>query len=283
MQSLRETAGMRLQGHAAKPFPLHFEEIRNSFLQRQRGATEARFLRVVAQQMKSLRPGTLHRRLARLQVDNILTTHYDDGLERALASSAAVDDFGTRELRHSLFRRSRIGGVHVWHLHGDIFRPTSVLLGHDRYVESSARIRRYCDPTLGLPFKAHSLPLQAVFRRDDARIQSRRPHSWVDLFMLRDVHIVGFGLDYTEVDLWYLLSLRQRLRHSPAPRYRGLRRTRIVFHHFASDDDSSAQKSELLQSFDVECVAHPLRNNDYTAAWNRLLLKLESQLGSRGA
>lgn len=279
MHTLRAAAGMRPDGHETKPFPLHFEEIRNGWRARTPGATEAAFLRRVAHATAALRPNELHRRLTGLAVSDILTTNFDDCLERSLARTAVVANFDTHESKHSLFRRSRIGRRHFWHLHGDIFRPNSVLLGHDRYVEGAAHIRRYCDPTQGVPFKAHAEPLRAVFRSADARLDPRRPHAWVDLFLLRDVHIVGFGLDFTEVDLWYLLSLRQRLRTSPSPQWQPLRQTRIVFHHFDDAKPALAQKRELLASFDVECRAWPLVDGDYAGGWDALLRGLEAEIG----
>lgn len=281
MRTLRGIAGMREDGHGLKPFPLHFEEIRNGFLARTPGANEAQFLRVVAKATEAMRPNAVHRRLTRLAVSDLLTTNYDDCLERSLALTAQDDNFDTNETRHNLFRRSRIGTRRFWHLHGDIFRPASVLLGHDRYVESAAHIRRYCDPSLGIPFKAHREPLRARFRSGDASVAPHLPHSWVDLMLLRDVHIVGFALDYTEADLWYLLSLRQRLRARPSPQYDALRRTRIVFHHFEAEDAALQQKRELLASFEVECRAWPRRGDDWLRAWDGLLKSLEAELGVR--
>jgi hypothetical protein len=281
MRTLRRAAGLRADGHEHKPFPLHFEEIRNGFLARTPGASEAQFLRVVAKATEAMRPNAVHRRLTRLAVRDILTTNYDDCLERSLAPTAEDDNFDTNETRHNLFRRSRIGRRCFWHLHGDIFRPNSVLLGHDRYVESAAHIRRYCDPSLGVPFKAHPKPLSALFREPGARIDAHAPHSWVDLLLLRDVHVIGFGLDYTEADLWYLLSLRQRLRANPAPQWQALRRTRIVFHHFEPEDEALRQKRELLASFQVECRAWPRRGDDWLRAWDGLLRGLEGEIGVR--
>jgi hypothetical protein len=280
MQSLRGIAGMREGGHEFKPFPLHFEEIRNSFLARNPRARESEFLGMVAEATKAMRPNAVHRRLTRLAVSDILTTNYDDCLERSLAATARVDNFDTNETKHSLFRRSRIGRRYFWHIHGDIFNSGSVLVGHDRYVEGCSRIRRYQDAKLGILFKAHSSPLCAHFLTPDVKLDPRKPHSWVDLLLLRDVHIVGFGLDYTEVDLWYLLSLRQRLRANPSPNRNTLRRTRIVYHHIGEQDEGLRQKFELLASFDVEVRVWSLRGVDWMRAWDRLLKELEGEIGT---
>jgi acyl-CoA synthetase (AMP-forming)/AMP-acid ligase II len=245
------------------------------------GANEAAFLRRVAKAMEVLRPNSIHQRLTRLAVSDILTTNYDDCLERSLARTASVADFGTGETKHNLFRRSRIGRQHFWHVHGDIFRPNSVLLGHDRYVDSAAQIRRYCDRSLGISFKAHPTPLRAWHLQPDRRLDPRQPHSWVDLLLRREVHIVGFGLDYTEVDLWYLLSLRHRLRtHERTPWRPG---ARVLFHHFDEHHPALQQKRELLSGFGVETVAHPLPEADYARGWNQLLTQLEQRIGTRGA
>ena len=279
MGELRATAGMATSGHETKPFPLHFEEIRNAFLARTPKAKEATFLRLVAKRMEALRPNDIHRRLTALNVANILTTNYDDCLERALAPTASVADFDTGESKHSLFRRSRIGRRYFWHLHGEIWRPNSVLLGHDRYVESCSHLRHYLDPRQGIAFKQHPQGLKALFLDANAAISVRRPHSWVDLFMLRDVHIVGLSMDYTEIDLWYLLSLRHRLRLHPAAARDRLRKTRVVFHTFDQDTPALRQHRQLLESFGATCRVHPLRAQDYAGAWDGLLATLERELG----
>ena len=35
--------------------------------------------------------------------------------------------------------------------------------------------------------------------------------SWIELFFNSDVHIVGFGFDFYEIDLWNILTKRARL------------------------------------------------------------------------
>lgn len=36
-------------------------------------------------------------------------------------------------------------------------------------------------------------------------------HIWPELFFTSDIAIVGLGLDYSEIDLWWLLSMRAAL------------------------------------------------------------------------
>ena len=37
--------------------------------------------------------------------------------------------------------------------------------------------------------------------------------TWADLFLEHEVHIIGFGFDYTENHLWNLLTEKRNLRH----------------------------------------------------------------------
>ena len=34
--------------------------------------------------------------------------------------------------------------------------------------------------------------------------------SWIDLMFTTDVYIVGFGMDFSEQDIWWILNKRQR-------------------------------------------------------------------------
>lgn len=274
MEDLRRQSGMKSVGHNAKPFPLHFEEIRNRYLSMNRGATEQSFVQFAAKELKTLEVNDAHRELMKLSVSDIITTNFDDCLERA-AGLAQQDDFGTNEVKYSLFRRWNVSGKYIWHLHGDLFRPSSIVLGHDRYIESCARIRRYIDGSEGVTYRAYPKGLKARFKSHAIKFRPDEPHSWVDLLMLRDVHIVGLGMDFTEVDLWYLLSYKEKMRRSQDSWMRKLGGRRVVMHMFVERERDVKPKVEILESFGVIVSQYKVKNNDYRPAWNDLLKVLQ--------
>jgi hypothetical protein len=303
MRALRTDAGVALEGHSEKPFTLHFEELLSSFRQRtlkhnpraKRRNIDRRFKELIAQRMRKLKPNEVHLEIMRLPVTTLLTTNYDFCLEAALLpqSEPELEDWETEEDRYCLFLRRRAGASKfVFHIHGEIARPESIMLGHEAYVESCSNIRRYshlsvrgADGTWE-DGKGNFYPkagwLKAKFRRGRGELDPDKPHSWVDLFMLRDVHIVGFGLEFTEVDIWYLISYKARLALQPEVPP-DLKSSRIVFHYFADGDPKHLAKIALLKSFGVICKSHPITvvadsRKDYRGAWKKLLSTLKDDL-----
>jgi hypothetical protein len=303
MRALRADAGVPPEGHNEKPFTLHFEELLNSFRRRARekdpGAgrrsIDLQFKGVIAKKMRQLQPDEVHAELMRLPVTTILTTNYDFCLEMAFQPGVEpkLADWGTREKRYSLLFRRRAGpDKYVFHIHGEVARPDSIIIGHEAYVESCSNIRRFSRMDIRGEkggwvsgkgnFYSRIGWLRAKFRKGSGTLNLKKPHSWVDLFMLRDVHIVGFGLEFTEVDIWYLISYKARLKlHREVPH--SLKTSRIVFHYFADHETKHLAKVGLLRSLGVECHAHPITQGDdarkdYRKAWKGLLKYLSNEL-----
>ena len=96
--------------------------------------------------------------------------------------------------------------------------------------------------------------------------------SWIELFFKSDVHIIGFGFDFYEIDLWNILAKRSRLNDL----------TNNIYYYTTllseikddSDRIMETQKIALLKSLSVEVVEEPIyreSNKDYSAQWNRFI------------
>lgn len=86
-------------------------------------------------------------------------------------------------------------GPEIWHIHGELRRPSSIVLSHDEYARLVGELMKFNSD-----------------RRDDyLRHQTDLLiESWVDYFLMGDVYILGFGMDFSEFDLWWLLGRRLR-------------------------------------------------------------------------
>jgi hypothetical protein len=258
--------------HELKPFPLHFEEIRNRYLMANPDQTDINVVEKVTELFRGMMPNQIHGHLMDLAFSEIVTTNYDDCLERATGKVSAPANFGIKERNYSLFRRVAVGNRHIWHVHGDVSTPQSIVLGHDRYVESCTQMRRYMDLE-GLKF-AHMEPVKAAFKQRDS-IDFAKVHSWIDLFLTRDVHIVGFGLDFTEVDIWYLLSYRAR-HHKTGSKWTSRLADSKVFAHMFVDPtrQRDKQKIEVLKSFGVDVLEYSIAGSSYKDQWEKVLTAL---------
>lgn len=199
----------QLDNHASKPLSLLFEElcVRLPDFEKTRDA-EHSVKKHIAKLMGEFPPHPLLLRLApRFQV--ILTTNYDISVEDALAGHLYTSRPLLPESRYSLFRRTTVGTRSVWHIHGESSRPQSIMLGYDHYAGYLQKVRNYL--TSGLPTEGRVGHIRSPLRsgaQDFERYEA--PHSWVDHFLRDHIHIVGLGIDFTEIDLWWLLVYKRR-------------------------------------------------------------------------
>lgn len=244
----------------AKPFTLAFEEL--CFLAAEHAAgdgtdttpvgdLEADLKRRVAETISRIPPNELHAQAmatagaaAAATTRHIITTNYDYNLE--LASDLDFGASETDETKYSL-RRRRVarteggGELSVWHIHGEARVPRTLMLSHDHYVRYINRMRRFVPADVGA--REEGGPDHATTHTP---ADTSTPPTWVTLFLESDVHVVGFGFDYTEIELWWLLSLKRR----EALRGRAVGKT-VYYPVVAPGSDYTKAREEILASYGV--------------------------------
>ena len=85
---------------------------------------------------------------------------------------------------------------HIWHIHGEARKPSSMIIGHDYYATLLTRMKGIADATGN--YSKH-------FADDTENIKS-----WVDSFIYGDVFILGLGMDFSEFDLWWLIDRKHK-------------------------------------------------------------------------
>ena len=229
----------------AKPFTLWFEEVacgRQHRLLKQR----------IAEDLKGrVAPNRHHKVLMELNFEHILTTNYDYNLESADGGNW-IPNFPARENFYSLFRRRSSGNRHVWHIHGELDIVGSIMLGHEQYSGYIHKIRNLL--TSGVETNAKGRdgkPYLSKFSRNN-KGSLVDVESWIDLFLEHEVHIIGFGLDYTENHLWNLITEKQRLKG------KGLPIAQAVFHRCSDKRQSTAEeaKMSILSALGVSVIDH---------------------------
>lgn len=141
--------------------------------------------------------------------DHILTTNYSYELEMAALGvgvneaqisktqthTKSVNRAESKYLLHT-YNNVEFNGVSnkIWHIHGEARKTNSMVLGHYYYGNLLFKIKEYTDK-LGNKYR---------FAQQDKKDGSIK--SWIDAFVLGDVYILGFGLDLSEIDLWWLIN-----------------------------------------------------------------------------
>lgn len=211
--------------------------------------------------------------LAGMDFENYLTTNYDYAFEKALG---VLPEILSTEDIYSLRRKRRYnidGGVkQLWNIHGEIDNPKSIMLGLDHYCGSLSKIDSYVKGTYKHSVDGKSV--QVTSMKDKLRDQKFCHASWVDLFFSSDVHIIGFGMDYSETDLWWLLNKRARFAAEK------LVKNEIYFYSHCLDDE----KKGLLESFGVNIVHADICSGDYKNMYRSAIERmLPSRISMRAA
>ena len=148
------------------------------------------------------------------QFDTILTTNYSYEIEQAIDPDFFIkrgrpnkyrqrSEVGTsKEHQFGIFRFNRVengkGSQDIWHIHGEAALKNSVVLGHYYYGELLSVIENYCKRTIA--YYGQCITKKLPFHLK----------SWIDYFLLGDVFIIGFSMDFSEMDIWWLINCKKR-------------------------------------------------------------------------
>ena len=84
----------------------------------------------------------------------------------------------------------------LWHIHGSALRKRSLIMGQFYYGKLLSEVVKRSNAVI----------------RNYSKTQSKQrpfcPLSWVDYFLIGDIHILGFSMDLSESDIWWLLSMK---------------------------------------------------------------------------
>lgn len=222
------------------PYPLIYEQLLLE-ARRRLNWRESDLKQYIAAQINTIRGGAIHSEIMNLPVSDVLTTNYDQALEEvAPRPQDGLNQGEIAERRYSLFRHRVLeSGPRLWYLHGDARVPGSILLGYEQYSGYLQQMRLYA--TRGIEYRSRTI--EPLFMGD--KLVSR-DLSWVDLFFTADVWIMGLGMEFVEMHLWWLLTFRAR--------QKALKRSvtnRVIYLCHASDAGAGS-KHAMLRGFSVD-------------------------------
>ncbi len=274
LQNLSQDAGITAPNHLFNKVPntVFFEIIYAAFLQKKGIKHEERYLKEsISEKLAEFPENKYHRGLYDLGITNILTTNYDYAIEKG--SQEIFDSANAyTETRYSLFRRTKAGNLSIWHTHGEINKSNTIMLGFDHYAGSLQKMRSFI--TTGLSKRYHKkVALESVTRKNR---YSQTPFSWVDIFLLNDVYILGFGMDFSEIDIWWLTIYKQRMRE------KNKRFGTTTYHSFIHQENADKKeleetKIEVLRSLGVTVKKHTINtNHTYSDAYDQIFDQIKS-------
>ncbi len=200
----------------------------------------------------------IYRELYESNTQHYITTNYDYGFLKNILEMPEINlpifEYSTEDV-YSIRRRKRISNKkesikNFWQIHGEIRKPASIMLGLDQYCGSIGKLNEFVKGSY--KFQDEGNTITELSMEEKLRTNKLTNTSWVELFFATNLHIIGFTFDFSEVDLWWLLNRRARMKRSP--RTKDLVENTINFYCH----EIEPQKKKLFESLLVNVHVLPL-------------------------
>lgn len=249
---------------------------------------ESKLKEAVKNRFAKLKNNEFYDRLRSLDVDVFLTTNYDHAFYDNNEKVVQKEDNTEKLYSIRRWKKCNIDGKDIWlyFIHGDLTYCKSMMLGLDHYGGALAKVQNYVKGNYHIN-DYDNVPcikdrLERGLDKDSYGFKESGSGlmSWIDTIFFTNLHIIGMALDFSEIDIWWLLSRRARLSKS------NLIRNKIYYYPTfpLSEIQSQLPKLRLLEKLDVEVVYHNITQDietgtvDYNQIYNCQLDSLEKNL-----
>lgn len=235
-----------------KPFPMLYEEIYFR-AKKNNNVEEETIFEYIVEKMKGLEPNPIHQQIMNLNIEHIITTNYDYALEKVFTKriedikSVSTSQSGSPETIYRITTKNVLMDKHIWHVHGELKNRGTLILGQRMYSKALSKVNSYID--------------------NDFVVSKHK--SWIDLMFTEEIHMLGFGLDYSEIDIWLVLNERARyyLKNNK-------KKNKIYFYMY-NPYLENLDFEYILDSFDIK-VIKSIEDESAFSFYERVLKDLES-------
>ncbi|AZA56970.1 hypothetical protein [Chryseobacterium shandongense] len=236
---------------------------------------------IIAERLQNQPTNDFYKKILEINFENYITTNYDYALlnsHLALDSKNSITHNSTEQLysvrrNTSLLNRSKKTIGKLWNVHGELDFPKSIMLGMNHYCGSVGKIDRYLKGTYDFNHKEPHSPILTIEKKLETKEFDN--YSWVELFFSSNVHIAGFGLDFSEIDLWWILTKRARLKSISNLENKIYYYTKPLI-QVTREIELEQRKRETLKSLDVVIVEIEIINNNYQGQWEEFIKIMSS-------
>lgn len=240
---------------------------------------ENAFKHAIAKELSQYSSNEYYKILIDLPVNTYLTTNYDHAF---YDDKDIIVEKDSTETIYSIHRFNILQFSHkkvvFYPFHGDISKPKTIMLGLDQYGGALSKLGKYIKGEYEVKGGMKKIPPMEERLSESINLNptdyGAKPSfngllSWIDAFFYMNVHIIGLGLDFSEIDLWWLLTRRARLIQKL-----GIEKVSNKIYYYCTEPISKIgyqlQKYQLLKMLHVEVVYLP-KTDDLQRGINKTL------------
>lgn len=197
------------------------------------------------------------RRYTKLEFTDILTTNYGYEIEASLLEDGKINNNRLKKIQGCKKIKERnvryfykFDTTKVWHIHGEYRKAQSLVLDHKSYCDIISQCK---DRVVSFRNRLN----EKLKKNQNGWLEIT---SWIDAFLLGDVYIVGFGMDFSEIDLWWLIGEKYSYRNNFDEKNRDILGKTTYFNlqlgkkeNYRTTDVSHC-KLELMKIYGVEII-----------------------------
>lgn len=202
-----------------------------------------------------LQPGEVHASFRNLPFDYFITTNYDDCFERS-QDNWEEQLTQSRGYRNILQPVGVVEGRPLFHAHGRHKWPRTMCISYEHYMALIGKIRNEfrngCSPSVSEDDSDDKDASDVRLLEGYLARNGVGECLWPSLFFTSDVYVVGLGLGFSEIDLWWLLSLRAAYYAPEKDRDSGA--NKIVYYDIDADDSKGDDRLALAKRYMLESL-----------------------------
>lgn len=192
-------------------------------------------------------------RLFGIPFDSVQTTNYDKRIENFLERKGNELTVWSEENNDTTFATGACGKFDIYHCHGIIEIPGSMIIGQEDYIANVQRINN-------------------LFEKLNGEKDGLSKRCWPFRFLDSNIFILGFGFGFDEIDFWRVLHLRSLY-------FSQHRKAELNHIHYFNLYPSGGETLELSDSprallfhdYGVEIQNVPIIQGDYEDAYMRAI------------
>lgn len=234
----------------------------------------------ISKLLKVIQIHPFYQELYDLNIQHYLTTNYDNSFIDTIKSrkddALNIEDASTEKI-YSIRRLKKISNQdrqskRFWQIHGEINAPKTIMLGLDHYSGSVSKIDNFIKGNY--TYKRNQEEMKEPSIIDKFKTNSFSGISWIELFFTTNVHIIGFSLDYAEIDLWAIINKRARL-------MKGELKEKIKNEIFFYCDKITKEKEGVLKMMNIKVEVLPISDSEtrYVDFYKESFDLIKSRLG----
>lgn len=216
----------------------------------------------------------LYEEILSLNIDDILTTNYsyefemtalgkesisEKEVKKLQAHTNEVDKCEPKYLLHTYNRLNYNGNEkRIWHIHGEARKPNSMILGHYYYAGLLSKLNEINEK------RSYRYKMNSKYNKPtDIK-------SWFDGFIMGNLYILGFGMSYSETDIWWLLNRKRREEATHG------KTVYFNIHDKSKDNSENETLCKMLEIIGVEVESIDVNDNDWVNAYQIAINKIKN-------